>query len=63
MPAKRKATKRPAKKRNAKMTLPKQWTTAKVRVNPRGKVQIKIAPGKVTVKPNRKRSATKRRRK
>lgn len=37
-----------ATKKNPKVQLPKQWTTAQVRVNPQGKVQIKINPAKVT---------------
>ncbi len=38
------------KKKNArkvKVTFPKEWTLAKVRVNPQGKVQVKIAANKV----------------
>lgn len=41
--------------------LPKQWTVAKVRVNPQGKVQVKIAPSKVTVKTNVRKKKTRRR--
>ncbi len=41
--------------------LPKQWTTAKVRVNPQGKVQVKIAPAKVTIKANTRKKKTRRR--
>lgn len=36
-----------AAKKNPKVQLPKQWTTAQVRVNPAGKVQIKINPSRV----------------
>ncbi len=38
-----------AKKRNAraKIQLPRQWTTAKVRVNSNGRVQVKISASKV----------------
>ncbi len=36
-----------AARKNPKVQLPKTWTTAQVRVNPQGKVQIKIAPNKV----------------
>lgn len=37
-----------ATRKNPKVSLPKQWTNAQVRVNPQGKVQVKIAKNKVT---------------
>ena len=36
-----------ATRKNPKVQLPKQWTTAQVRVNPQGKVQVKIAKNKI----------------
>ena len=36
-----------ATRKNPKISLPKQWTNAQVRVNPQGKVQVKIAKNKV----------------
>lgn len=41
---------------NSKISLPKQWTTAQVRVNPQGKVQVKIAKNKVTTNPSRRKT-------
>lgn len=35
------------RKKNPSVQLPKNWTTAQVRVNPQGKVQVKISPNKV----------------
>ena len=36
-------------RQNPKVQLPKKWTNAQVRVNPQGKVQVKIAKNKVMV--------------
>jgi hypothetical protein len=36
------------KEKNPVVQLPKQWTNAQVRVNPQGKVQVKIAANKVS---------------
>lgn len=47
--------------KNPKMSLPKQWTAAQVRVNPQGKVQVKIAANKVTVNPKKKKLGRKAR--
>lgn len=33
--------------RSVKVRFPKEWTLAKVRVNPQGRVQVKIAASKV----------------
>lgn len=43
-----------------KVQLPNKWTTAKVRVNSQGKVQVKINPSKVTVKTNTKKKTRRR---
>lgn len=43
-----------ATRKNPKVSLPKQWTSAQVRVNPQGKVQVKIAKNKVIQNPKKK---------
>lgn len=41
--------------RISKKNLPKQWTPVKVRVNPKGEVELAINPAKLTTTKNRKR--------